>query len=103
MVKYNPCGIFLDIISPKVCYCEKCLADMKALGLDAENEADRQKFAMKTFYRYVEVFLRSVRNILLRVLSRVVVLVSVYSEHREVTGMARPHPVVCVAAEFAYR
>ena len=23
MVKYNPCGIFLDIISPKICYCEK--------------------------------------------------------------------------------
>jgi hypothetical protein len=24
IVKYNPCGIFLDIISPKICYCEKC-------------------------------------------------------------------------------
>lgn len=62
MVKYNPCGIFLDIISPKVCYCEKCQADMKKLGLDINSNDDRQKFAMKTFYKYVEATNNAVRK-----------------------------------------
>ncbi|MEE1283779.1 MAG: beta-galactosidase trimerization domain-containing protein, partial [Acutalibacteraceae bacterium] len=62
MVKYNPCGIFLDIISPKVCYCEKCRSDMKELGLDIENEADRQKFAEMTFYKYTEATNNAVRK-----------------------------------------
>ncbi len=62
MVKYNPCGIFLDIISPKVCYCEKCQTDMKKLGLDIENENDRQKFAEITFYKYVKATNAAVRK-----------------------------------------
>ena len=62
MVKYNPCGIFLDIISPKVCYCEKCQADMKELGLNIENEADRQKFTEMTFYKYVQSTNNAVRK-----------------------------------------
>ncbi len=62
MVKYNPCGIFLDIISPKVCYCEKCQTDMKNLGLDIENEDDRQKFAKMTFYKYAEATNNAVRK-----------------------------------------
>ena len=62
MVKYNPCGIFLDIISPKVCYCEKCQSDMKKLGLDIDNEADRHKFAEKTFYKYIEATNNAVRK-----------------------------------------
>ncbi len=62
MVKYNPCGIFLDIISPKVCYCDKCVADMKSLGLDINSEADRQKFSEMTFYKYVEATNAAVRK-----------------------------------------
>lgn len=62
IIKYNPCGIFLDIISPKVCYCEKCQSDMKELGLDIENEADRQNFAEKTFYKYIEAINNAVRK-----------------------------------------
>ncbi|MBQ5823599.1 MAG: beta-galactosidase trimerization domain-containing protein [Clostridia bacterium] len=62
MVKYNPCGIFLDIISPKVCYCEKCIADMKVMGLDINNEADREKFARITFYKYVNATNAAVRK-----------------------------------------
>jgi hypothetical protein len=45
MVKYNPCGIFLDIISPKVCFCDKCAEDMKKLGMDINDENDRKEFA----------------------------------------------------------
>ena len=62
MVEYNPCGIFLDIISPKECYCEKCLADMKALGLDVENEDDRRKFAVMTLNKYTAATNAAVRK-----------------------------------------
>ncbi len=62
MVKYNPCGIFLDIISPKICYCEKCVSDMKALGLDIENAEDREKFSQMTFNKYLEETNKAVRK-----------------------------------------
>ncbi len=62
MIKYNPCGIFLDIISPKVCFCEKCLADMKEAGLDCENEKDCEKFAQITFNKYLSATNAAVRK-----------------------------------------
>ncbi|MBQ4338281.1 MAG: beta-galactosidase trimerization domain-containing protein [Clostridia bacterium] len=62
MVNYNPCGIFLDIISPKVCYCEKCLADMKKLGLDINSEEDRWKFAINVFDKYTQATNAAVRK-----------------------------------------
>ncbi len=62
MEKYNPCGIFLDIISPKVCYCEKCLSDMKAAGLDSDNYEDCQKFSIITFNKYADAINASVRK-----------------------------------------
>ena len=62
MQKYNPCGIFLDIIAPRVCYCEKCLADMKALGLDINNEDDAREFAEKVLNKYIEATNAAVRK-----------------------------------------
>lgn len=62
MVKYNPCGIFLDIISPKICYCEKCKSDMKALGLNIENENDRENFSQIVFNKYLEATNNAVRK-----------------------------------------
>ena len=62
MQKYNPCGIFLDIIAPRICYCDTCVADMKKLGLDIGNEADRQKFAVMTLNKYLEKTNAAVRK-----------------------------------------
>lgn len=62
MQKYNPCGIFLDIISPRVCYCDKCVADMKALGMDINCEEDRLKFADMTFNKYTQATNAAVRK-----------------------------------------
>ena len=62
MQKYNPCGIFLDIIAPRICYCDKCVADMKALGMDIGNEADRQKFAFMTLNKYIAATNAAVRK-----------------------------------------
>lgn len=62
MVRYNPCGIFLDIVSPKVCYCEKCLSDMKAAGLDINNESHRKVFADITLKKYIDATNTAVRK-----------------------------------------
>ena len=62
MEKYNPCGIFLDIISPKVCYCEKCVSDMEKLGLNIKNEKDRLEFSDIIFKKYVEATNAAVRK-----------------------------------------
>ncbi len=63
MVKYNPCGIFLDIVGPKICFCEKCVADMKALGVDMKNEKELDDFAQKVFTNYLEATNAAVRKL----------------------------------------
>ena len=62
MVKYNPCGIFLDIIEPRICYCQKCLSDMKALGIDIENEDEVKAFSQQVFDKYLEKTNAAVRK-----------------------------------------
>ena len=62
MQKYNPCGIFLDIIAARECYCEKCVADMKDLGLDIDNADDRRKFAVMTLNNYTAATNAAVRK-----------------------------------------
>lgn len=62
MMKYNPCGIFLDIIAPKICYCESCKRDMKAQGLDIESKEDREKFSQIVFNKYLEATNNAVRK-----------------------------------------
>ena len=62
MVKYNPCGIFLDIIGPRVCYCKKCINDMKALGMDINSEEDREAFAQQVFDKYLSATNAAVRK-----------------------------------------
>ena len=62
MVKYNPCGIFLDIVSPRFCYCEKCRKDMQNLGLDIEKEEDRNRFEKIVYEKYVTATNAAVRK-----------------------------------------
>ncbi len=62
MVKYNPCGIFLDIVSPRTCYCEKCISDMEKLGLDIDNEDDLLEFENIVFRKYIEATNAAVRK-----------------------------------------
>lgn len=62
MVKYNPCGIFLDIIAARVCYCDKCLSDMRAMGLDTENKEHREEFAQIVLNKYIEATNNAVRK-----------------------------------------
>ncbi len=62
MRNYDPCGIFLDIVSPRVCYCQKCLEDMKQLKLDVNSESDRLKFADIVFNKYTKATNAAVRK-----------------------------------------
>ncbi len=62
MVKYNPCGIFLDIVSPRFCYCEKCKEDMKNMGLDITKEEDRKRFENIVYEKYTAATNNAVRK-----------------------------------------
>ncbi|MBQ6898592.1 MAG: beta-galactosidase trimerization domain-containing protein [Clostridia bacterium] len=62
MEKYNPCGVFLDIIAARVCFCDCCLRDMKKLGLDCDSSEDCQKFAVMTLNKYMDAINASVRK-----------------------------------------
>ncbi len=62
MVKYNPCGIFLDIVAPRFCYCDKCKVDMKNLGLDITKAEDRKKFENIVYEKYTTATNNAVRK-----------------------------------------
>ena len=62
MINYSPCGIFLDIVSPRFCYCEKCKKDMKNMGLDIEKEEDREKFQNIVYNKYTAATNNAVRK-----------------------------------------
>ncbi len=62
METYDPCGIFLDIISPKICVCDSCVRDMKALGMDVTNEDDLHKFSIMVFDKYASAVNAAVRR-----------------------------------------
>ncbi|MEM1026930.1 MAG: alpha-amylase family protein [Planctomycetota bacterium] len=47
-------GIFLDIISQGPCCCKWCLEMYEELGLDPENEEDRQRKADAVLWKYYE-------------------------------------------------
>lgn len=52
MQLYHPTGIFLDISSVRVCYCQHCLESMREKGLDPHDPADVQKHAEEVYAEY---------------------------------------------------
>ncbi len=62
MERYNPCGIFLDISSPRVCYCQYCINSMRERGLDPNNSDDANKFADEVYMEYCRRTEASVRK-----------------------------------------
>ncbi|MBQ9099080.1 MAG: beta-galactosidase trimerization domain-containing protein [Clostridia bacterium] len=47
-------GVFLDIVTAGRCYCQYCLAGMRAQGLDPANDDDAQKYADQVYQNYAE-------------------------------------------------
>jgi hypothetical protein len=62
MEVYHPCGIFLDILDERVCYCSKCRADMAKLGLDYTNDEDAKKFGKIVYRKYLDDVEKTVRK-----------------------------------------
>ena len=49
---YDADGIFLDITSPPLCYCQNCVAKMKREGVDINNAKEVTQFAEQTYMNY---------------------------------------------------
>ena len=48
-------GLFFDICSlEKACYCDHCVADMKAKGFDPDKEADARRYHVMQHVRFME-------------------------------------------------
>ncbi len=45
-------GVFLDICSPTLCVCDRCIDSMTKLGLDPENDDDLEKHRAMVFDKY---------------------------------------------------
>lgn len=52
--KYDPIGIFLDIIHPHRDYSVWALRDMRSLGLDPEDDSDADEYSMRVLNKYFE-------------------------------------------------
>jgi hypothetical protein len=54
VTKYDPIGIFLDIIHPHRDYSVYALRDMRSLGLNPEDDADADEYSMRVLRKYFE-------------------------------------------------
>ena len=52
--KYDPVGIFLDIVGERVCFCPHCRAEIEKLGWDPEDHASYHRLAAVTYKKYYE-------------------------------------------------
>ena len=72
------------------------------LGASGESVYECEIPLFNAFSGDVEIFFRLVWDVVRGVLGRIVVLVCIYAEYREISGVTWPHPIVCVASELAY-
>lgn len=61
--KFDPIGIFLDIVGERLCFCEHCKATAKELGLDIDNPDDHKKLAQITYKKYYETINNAARSV----------------------------------------
>ncbi len=52
--RYSPVGIFLDICSPKVCYCEHCKRSVLEAGLDESDDESYRIIGERTYKKYTD-------------------------------------------------
>jgi len=55
-------GVFFDIVLQRQCVCPKCVADMRAAGLNPEEEKDRLEFSRRVLINYYERINETVRK-----------------------------------------
>ena len=61
--KFDPIGIFLDIVAPRVCYCENCRKDVIAKGLDPENPDNYWEVAQEVHKKYYTTINEAARSV----------------------------------------
>ena len=61
--KFDPVGIFLDIVGPRLCFCENCKRDVIAKGLDPENPESYIVIAQDVHKKYYETINGAARSI----------------------------------------
>lgn len=61
--KFMPEGIFLDIVGERLCYCERCKAEARRLGMDLEDDETFRKIATLTYKKYYEGIARVAKAI----------------------------------------
>ena len=61
--KYDPVGIFLDIVAPRVCYCKYCKELMEKQGFDYSSDEDVAKFGEITYKKYYDTINDAARAI----------------------------------------
>lgn len=61
--KFDPVGIFLDIVGSRLCYCENCTRDVLAKGLDPSDDASYWVVADEVYDRYCEVINGAARSV----------------------------------------
>ena len=61
--KFNPVGIFLDIVAPRPCWCKRCTESIAALGWDPEDPQSRVKFGELTYKKYYETVNAAARSV----------------------------------------
>jgi len=61
--KYDPVGIFLDIVAPRVCYCKYCKELMEKQGFDYNSDEDVAKFGEITYKKYYDTINDAARAI----------------------------------------
>ncbi|OPZ83898.1 MAG: Beta-galactosidase trimerization domain protein [bacterium ADurb.Bin429] len=49
---YNPDGLWLDIVGPKACCCQTCIAEMINRGWDPRDAAKQQELGRETYVNY---------------------------------------------------
>lgn len=62
MQKYNPVGVFLDISTPRVCYCQHCIASMREKGMNPHNPDDVKAFGEMVYLEYCRRVEEAVRK-----------------------------------------
>ncbi len=55
-------GLFFDICEPLPCICSHCITSMQELGLNPEDENDRNKHAYKVYEKFTGIILETVRR-----------------------------------------
>ena len=61
--KFMPVGIFLDIVTPRVCYCDNCKKLVEEMGLDSSDLKNFEVLAEPTYKKYYETVNNAAREI----------------------------------------